>query len=184
MSTKLLALAASTRHDSLNKRLLRIAVQMAEAAGAKVSVLDYATCNAPLYEGEPSGALPAGAQVLSDALRAHDGLLLAMPEYNWSIPAPLKNLIDWLSIDDSQPLKDRTALLMCASPSIRGGISGLQQLNVPLAHLGMLVYPQLIGIGDADSQIGEQSINRERDHVYLSDCVRDFVRVTTALKGH
>ncbi len=180
--TRLLALAASSRDDSLNKRLLTIATHIAEAAGASVTTLDYAECAAPLYQGQPEAPLPAGAKRLSVALQAHDGWLLAMPEYNWSIPAALKNLIDWLSIDPAEPLNGRTALLMCASPSIRGGISGLQQLNVPLAHLGMVVYPQLIGIGEADTQVGDRVINREKDHVHLSDCVRDFVRITTALK--
>jgi NAD(P)H-dependent FMN reductase len=181
--TRLLALAASTRSDSLNKRLLAVAATIAEAAGATVTTFDYADCTAPLYEGEPAPPLPPGAKRLSDALRAHDGMLLATPEYNWSIPAALKNLIDWLSVDPAAPLKGRTALLMCASPSLRGGISGLQQLNIPLAHLGMFVYPQLIGVGDADTQVGDAIINREKDHVHLSDCVRDFVRITTALRS-
>ena len=182
MTVRLLALAASTRKDSLNKQLLAIAVGLAQQAGAQVTVLDYAECDAPLYRDEGK-TLPKGAQRLSETLQAHDGLLLASPEYNWSIPGELKNLIDWLSVDATAPLRDRAALLMCASPSVRGGISGLQQLSVPLEHLGMWVYPQLIGIGDAASQLNADSIARDADNNHLAQNVRKFVRAVAALRG-
>lgn len=182
MSVKLLALAASTRANSHNRRLLDIAVTEAARAGAKVTLLDYASLEAPMYHGDHTGPLPTGAAKLSAAIAAHDGWLLASPEYNWSIPGGLKNLIDWLSVDTTAPLKSRTALLMCASPSTRGGISGLQHLQVPLEVLGMWVYPQLIGIGDAVNQIGDDHLRRDKDQHYLTECVTDFVRATGALR--
>ncbi len=178
MSTKLLALAASTRANSLNKKLLAAAIAHAKHAGATVTELDYAACDAPLYKGETATDMPAGAKHLSDALKAHDGLLLASPEYNWSIPGALKNLIDWLSIDPFNPFKNRQALLMCASPSIRGGILGLNQLSLPLAHLGMHVYPHLIAIGDAGNQLGGAGLVSGKDAEFLETCVADFVRIT------
>ena len=178
MSIKLLALAASIRADSHNKRLLNIAIAHAKAAGAEVTLIDYAACDAPIYHGEDSPALPAGVQKLSAALRAHDGILLASPEYNWSIPGALKNLIDWLSVDPTAPLKGRSALLMCASPSIRGGILGLNQLSLPLAHLGVYVYPHLIAIGDAAGSITDSALTNTKDAEFLAQCVTDFVRIT------
>ncbi|MFZ4540645.1 MAG: NADPH-dependent FMN reductase [Rickettsiales bacterium] len=180
MSINLLALAASTRPNSLNKRLLKIAISHAKAAGANVTEFDYAQSHAPLYHGEPAPAIPAGITRLGDALKTHDGLLLASPEYNWSISGALKNIIDWLSIDPRKPLKGRGALLMCASPSLRGGILGLNQLSLPLAHLGMYVYPHLIAIGDAELQITTNGIASAKDDQFLTQCVTDFVRVTTS----
>lgn len=181
MSTRLLALAASHRVDSLNKRLLAIAVHAATHAGATVTVADYTAYDAPLYRGD-DGSLPPGAASLRDALLAHDGLLLASPEYNWSIPAALKSLIDWLSVDPAAPLRGKHALLMCASPSVRGGITGLQQLAVPLQHLGSYVYPQVIGIGEADVQLGETHLAREKEQKFLQQCITDFVRIASATK--
>lgn len=174
--TKLLALAASYRSDSLNRTLLSLAVPIAEAAGASVTTLDYEACEAPVYRGEHT-KIPPGAKLLADALLAHDGLILASPEYNWSMPGSLKNLIDWLSIDKRAPLKGRTSLLMCASPSTRGGISGLQHLRVPLELLGMWVYPQMIGIGSARGEF----LLREKEKNHLDICMHDFVRATGAL---
>ena len=182
MSVKLLALAASTRTASHNRRLLTLAADEATRAGAHVTMLDYAACEAPIYHCDHTGPLPMGAARLADAIRECDGWLLASPEYNWSIPGGLKNLIDWLSVDPTAPLKSRTALLMCASPSTRGGISGLQHLQVPLEVLGMWVYPQLIGIGDAVQQIEETGLRRDKDQRHLVACVHDFVRATKALR--
>lgn len=183
MSTKLLALAASTRPESLNKKLLAIAATHAHAAGAEVTFYDYAACETPIYRDDSSQPYPASAKALGDALRAHDGLLLASPEYNWSMPGSLKNLIDWLSVEKPMPLKGKHALLMCASPSVRGGILGLNQLSVPLNHLGMYVYPHLIAVGDAESQITAEGITGEKDAAFLAECVADFVRVCQQAKG-
>lgn len=182
MTAKLLALAASKRVDSLNKRLIAIAAAQAEDAGAHVTLLDYAACDCPLYFEDDSQDLPAGARYFADELAAHDGLLLASPEYNWSIPGALKNLIDWLSVDKHCVLKGKAALLMCASPSVRGGILGLQQLSVPLMHLGMHVYPHLVAIGAADAHVTDQGIGNAKDAAFLRQCVGDFVHVTRGLK--
>lgn len=182
MTVKLLALAASTRAGSHNKRLLELAAAEAARAGAEVTVLDYAACDAPVYHGNHDGPMPDGAALLRNSIASHDGLILSSPEYNWSIPGGLKNLIDWISTDKSDPLKGRTALLMCASPSSRGGISGLQHLQVPLEVLGMWVYPQLIGIGNATTQVTANGIAHAKDQQHLTNCVKDFVIKTKALK--
>ncbi len=178
MTTKLLALAASTRAGSVNKKLLAIAVAHAEAAGAQVTVMDYNDCDASLYRNEDGQPYPEGAKRLGDAIAAHDGIILASPEYNWSIPGSLKNIIDWLSVMKPMPLKGKSALLLCASPSVRGGILGLNQLSLPLAHLGVYVYPHLIAIGNAASELTPEGIASAKDKKFLATCVTDFVRVT------
>lgn len=176
--TKLLAFAASTRPNSLNKKLLAVAVAHAQASGAEVEVLDYAALHCDTYRDDPAQAFPAGAKTLCDALNGASGLLIASPEYNWSIPGGLKNLIDWVSSARPMPLKGKSALLMCASPSVRGGILGLNQLSVPLNHLGVYVYPHLIAIGEADAQLSNNSIGNPKDAAFLKECVTDFARVT------
>lgn len=182
MTTHLLAIAASTRPNSLNKKLLAVAIAHAQASGAEVEVIDYQHCHVETYRDDPSQPFPPGAQRVCDALRRADGLLLASPEYNWSIPGGLKNLIDWLSTVKPSPFAKKTALLMCASPSVRGGILGLNQLSVPLNHLGVYVYPHLVAIGEADAQLSEGGIGNRKDAAFLKNCVADFVRVTSALK--
>lgn len=181
--TKLLALAASTRPNSFNRRLLAMAVHEAEQAGASVTLLEYADLDVPLFRDEEERSLPPGAVKLADALLEHAGLLLASPEYNWSMPGSLKNLIDWISVDPRAPLTGRTALLMSASPSTRGGIMGLSQLRVPLENLHMWVYPQLVGVGKCTEAIQESHFAREKDTAFLRTHVAEFVATTRKLSA-
>ncbi len=183
--SKLLALAASYRQPSLNKQLLDIAVAEAKKNGATVTVLDYAALEAPIYRGEVvTDTLPAPVEAFSKALDSHDGILLATPEYNWSIPGGLKNILDWISVDPRAPLNGKTALLMCASPSIRGGMSGLQALRTPLECMGCWIYPQMVSIGRAQEQLKGDTLARESDQQHLIFCVTDFLRATNALVNH
>lgn len=183
--SKLLALAASYRQPSLNKQLLQLAVAEAKKNGATVTVLDYAALEAPIYRGEGvADALPAPIETFSKALAAHDGILLATPEYNWSIPGGLKNILDWISVDPRAPLNGKTALLLCASPSTRGGLSGLQALRTPLECMGCWIYPQMIAIGRAHEQLASDRLTRESDQQHLTFCVTDFLRATNALVTH
>src|SRR5689334_22796808 len=94
---KILAFAGSTRTDSYNKKLIKVAIKGAEAAGAQVTYLDLRDLNLPLYDGdlEASEGLPAGARKLKDLLLANDGIMISSPEYNSSISGVLKNAIDW-----------------------------------------------------------------------------------------
>lgn len=179
--SKILAVAASYRADSLNKKLLDLAVAEAKKLGAQVTVLDYATIEAPIYRGEEKvKQLPKGATEFAEAIRTHDGIILASPEYNWSMPGGLKNILDWLSVDVTTPLTDKTVLLMCATTSGRGGTSGLQHLRTTLEGLRMWIYPQFVGIGRAHEQLKDKLV-QEADQQHLVFCVEDFIRATKAL---
>lgn len=181
---KLISFAASFRENGNNQMLVNIAADDAAEAGVDIIALDYRTLEAPFYrEDNPDAPLPDALVPLVDALREADGLLIAMPEHNWSLPASLKNIIDWLSTVKHKPLAGKTALLMCASPSQRGGVMGLQQLRVPLEVLGVWVYPQVIGVGNIYKTLEDGMLNHAKDRAFLKYCVTDFVRATRALKG-
>src|SRR5437868_12926920 len=93
---KILAFAGSTRTDSFNKKLIRVAVHGAESAGAQVTLLDLRDLALPLFDGdfESSQGLPPGARKFKDLLISHDGIMISSPEYNSSISGVLKNAID------------------------------------------------------------------------------------------
>jgi hypothetical protein len=75
--------------------------------------------------------------------------VISSPEYNASMPAALKNSIDWVSRFNPQPVNERHALLLSASPSMTGGNRGLWALRVPLEHLGARVYPDMFSLAQA-----------------------------------
>lgn len=95
---RVLAIAGSLRRGSWNLRLLEAAAEIA-LAGMTISV-HYDLASIPLFnedlEHETDGG-PDVVQRLRRDVAAADGLLIATPEYNQSIPGVLKNTIDWLS---------------------------------------------------------------------------------------
>jgi len=96
---KLLAFAGSTRKESFNKKLVKIAAEGARNAGAEVQYIDLRDYALPLFDEdfERESGLPATGLALKELFIGHDGFLLSAPEYNSSISGVLKNTIDWLS---------------------------------------------------------------------------------------
>ena len=147
-SPKILAFAGSTREASYNKMLVKIAAEGARAAGAEVTYVDLRDLPMPLFDEdlEAKEGLPENAGKFKDLLIAHQGLLLASPEYNSSITAILKNAIDWASRPrPEEPMlacfKDKVAVLMSASPGALGGLRGLTHVRSILSSIGVLVLP-------------------------------------------
>ena len=77
----------------------------------------------PLYNADiqNSSGLPAPVTALADAIRAADGVIFVTPEYNYGIPGPLKNAIDWVSRVPNQPFAGKPIALQSASPGPLGG---------------------------------------------------------------
>ncbi|POX46389.1 FMN reductase [Streptomyces sp. Ru71] len=97
MSVRILALVGSLRAGSHNRQLAEAAVKLAPE-GAEV-VLFEGLAEVPFYNEDidVEGDVPAPAAALREAAKAADAFLFFSPEYNGTIPAVLKNAIDWLS---------------------------------------------------------------------------------------
>ncbi|MYS93610.1 MULTISPECIES: NAD(P)H-dependent oxidoreductase [Streptomyces] len=97
MSVRILALVGSLRAGSHNRQLAEAAVKLAPE-GAEVELFE-GLAEIPFYNEDidVEGTVPAAAAKLREAANAADGLILFTPEYNGTIPAVLKNAIDWLS---------------------------------------------------------------------------------------
>ena len=146
---KILAFAGSARKDSLNKKLLKIAAAGAEATGADITLVDLADFEMPLFNQdlESERGMPDKAGEFKRLMIAHDGFLIASPEYNSAFSPLLKNTIDWASrseSDDEPPLvayRGKTAAIMGTSPGGMGGMRGLVMLRMLLGNLGVMVLP-------------------------------------------
>src|SRR5690349_6888707 len=156
MTPKILAFAGSLRTDSFNKKLIRIGVEGAKAAGAEVLLIDLRDFPMPVYDGdlEAASGLPEPALQLKKLFADHHGLLIASPEYNGSIPGMLKNVIDWVSRvgPGERPLAsytDKVAGLLSASPGAAGGMRSLVHLRASLTHINVLVIPQQVSVSKA-----------------------------------
>jgi chromate reductase, NAD(P)H dehydrogenase (quinone) len=180
----ILAFAASHRPESSNKKLLLNAVSAAKAIGAHVEVMEYEQLDSPLFKDTHSLELPAVIQDFADKLKDIDGLMIASPEYNWSFPGSLKNIIDWLSVIKPSPLANKTAFLLSATPGARGGIMGLQQLKTPLEALQMHVFHKVFPLPHAHQALTADGIlvNPEQ-HNSLTAQVNGYLAFTAALKA-
>ena len=157
MSTRLLAFSGSLRAESLNTRLAFLAADLAESNGAVVTRLKLQDLSLPMFDedSEAASGLPAGAKELKDLMRAHEGFLIATPEYNGFMSGALKNAIDWATRpEEGHPPLDcfrgKVAGIMAASPGGLGGIRGLPMLRLLLSNIGMHVVGSQFSLPNAD----------------------------------
>src|SRR5256714_3105493 len=168
---KILAFAGSLREHSLNKRVLKAAMKGAQAAGAEVTFVDLRDYPMPIYnlDDHEANGFNENALKLQGLLTQHDGLLIASPEYNGSLPAALKNAIDWASRpSDRYPrsavFPGKFAAMMAASPGSFGGVRSLAHLRGVLTSVGVHVLPTEIAVplvGDKFAGDGEEMIDEK-----------------------
>lgn len=189
---KILAFAGSLRKDSYNKKLVKIAKRGAEQAGADVTLLDLADLPLPVYNEdiETSEGLPANALKLKELMLAHDGFLIAAPEYNSSISGVLKNAIDWAS----RPAKKdevylccfigKVAAIMSASPSQLGGLRGLVTVRSIFENIHTIVLPDQKTIPLAmDAFTPEGNLKDARNQAAVEKLGANLADILRKLKG-
>ncbi len=159
---RIVAFAGRARKDSFNLKLVNVAAEGARAAGADVTVLDMRDFPMPLFDQdlEEAEGPPENARKLTAILLAHEGLLIASPEYNSSITPLLKNTIDWVSRagEGQEALaayEGKVAAVMSASPGRLGGLRGLVHLRSILSNMGVLVIPDQVAVSEAHTAFDE-----------------------------
>jgi NAD(P)H-dependent FMN reductase len=190
ITPKVLAFAGSTRTDSYNKRLVKIAAAGARAAGAEVTLIDLRDFPLPLFDGdlEAREGLPPNGRKLKDLFLAHHGLLIAAPEYNSSITAVLKNAIDWVSrpVPGEAPLAcfdGKVAGLMSASPGALGGLRGLVHVRAILGNIKVLVLPDQIAISKANEAFNpDGSLKDPKQQAAVEGLGAELARVIARLR--
>ncbi len=145
---RILAFSGSLRKGSYNQQVVTIAADGARKAGAEVTVIHLRELPLPVYDAdlETESGLPENARTIKELMKAHQGFLIASPENNSTMSAALKNMIDWASRPDGDEtqlecFKDKTAVIMAASPGALGGLRGLNHLRAVLTSIGVLVLP-------------------------------------------
>ncbi|WP_166363527.1 NADPH-dependent FMN reductase [Pseudomonas akapageensis] len=153
---KILALSGSIRKSSLNVKLLKLAVTAIQEHEVQVTHIDLRDFPLPIYDGdlEEASGVPQNARALRELLLAHDGLLIASPEYNGSVTALLKNTLDWCSrpadgIDGLAPFRGKAVGLMSASLSPFGGLRGIIDLRGIMMKLGAVVLSDDVALPSA-----------------------------------
>lgn len=159
-----LGVVGSLRRGSYNHLLLRHAATAAPERLRIEVVPDL--IDLPLFnEDLETDGLPESVVALHERIRAADGIVLATPEYNFGVPGPVKNFLDWASRPPGRsPLRGKPIALMGASTGRTGGTVQCQgQLRVSLAVLGAHVLPsppvlvaEAPGKFDADGNVTDE----------------------------
>lgn len=154
--TRILGIPGSLRQGSFNGMLLQ-AILQAAPAGVECEVFSLARI--PLYDGDlEQSAFPLAVQAFKEKIAAADGVVLASPEYNYSIPGVVKNAIDWAShppADDAW--KNKAVAIVGASSGRFGTVRGQQHLRLVFFSVGALVLgrPEIL-VGPAGSVFDSQ----------------------------
>lgn len=154
---KILAFAGALRKDSVSKLLVREAARLAgEHHRLAVDLLDLKDHDFPVYDTdiEAERGIPDSIHRLGQRVAAANALIIASPEYNGGISSVLKTAVDWLSRIKPVPLTGKFLLLLSASPSGSGGMTGLWHTRVPFEALGVHVFPHMVAIPRAQTAFG------------------------------
>jgi chromate reductase len=116
----ILGISGSLRKASHNTAFLRAAVELAPE-GVEVTIFE-GLGEIPPYNDDlrVASGYPDPVTAFREALRAADAVLIATPEYNYSIPGVLKNAIDWASRPPEPPFDGKPVAIMGATPGLLG----------------------------------------------------------------
>ena len=173
--TRLLGLSGALRKASTNTGLLHaVATHLPASVEFEIATLH----GIPLYDGdhEVAEGKPEAVQVLDQRIRSADGIIIATPEYNYSIPGVLKNATDWLSRGDSPFVWKRVGVLGAsigilgtarAQLALRQNLQGLQAIVMP--------KPEIFASISAKRFDAQGNLQDEETHRHLAKWVQAFL---------
>jgi len=181
----ILSICGSLRKGSFNAALQRTLPALAPAGLSIKPAPSFA--GLPLYnfDDHQASGIPALVTAFVDLIRAADGLIIVSPEYNWSIPGGLKNLIDWISRLKDQPFKDRPVALQSCAGGLLGGSRMQYHLRQSLTSIDAILFgrPEVIVTFAAqkfDDKTLELKDQPTKDMVKLQlESFEKFVRLIT-----
>jgi chromate reductase len=152
---RLVGITNSLRQTSLNRMTMALVDELLPAHCC-MEMIDLRPL--PFYDTDlEKQGYPRALQAIAATLAHADGVIITAPEYNHSIPAVLKNAIDWLSRVPQKPLNGMPVMILSATPGMLGGARMQYDLRRVLEAVGALplVRPEVF-IGHADSKFDAQ----------------------------
>ena len=164
----IVGICGSLRGGSINRMALELAGSVMPAT-MKLDIVDIGAV--PLFNGDVlAQGFPPSVADLRERLRRADAVVIATPEYNFSIPGVLKNALDWVSRGDDQPFAMKPVAILSASPGPVGGARVQYDLRKVLLFMNAMVLakPEVF-IGLAPKKFDAQGV-----------CIDDDTRKFTA----
>jgi chromate reductase len=177
MSTlDIVGLCGSLRAASYNRMAIRLAAECMPPS-MKLDVVDWR--DVPVFDGDVfARGLPPVVAALRERVRRADGVLIVTPEYNFSVPGGLKNVLDWLSRGEDQPFALKPVAIASASQGPLGGARMQYDLRKVLLYINALVLskPEVF-IGMAQTKFdAEGRCTDETTRKFMADLLAAFER--------
>ena len=173
---KVLAISGSIRKRSYNKALLMSIKDHRQDIDMEIFDLE----NIPMYNEDIEANMPISVKIFKQKIKEADLVLIATPEYNYSISGVLKNALDWASRpknDNSFNLKP--VGIMGVSPGSLGTSRAqyhLRQIGVGL-NMRILNRPEIMIAGAKDKFNDEDRLVDEKSIKLIDDLINEMIKM-------
>ena len=167
---RILAFSGSNSARSINQKLVQYAASMVEQT--EITLINLKDYPLPIFnvDCENTVGIPEKAYELKAIFDAHDAFIMAVPEYNSSMPAFFKNIIDWLSRIEKSVFRVKPIVLLSATPGASGGHNVLPEVEKVVSGyltgkvIGKLSFPKYFRIfhtKEDQLEIKDENLERE-----------------------
>jgi chromate reductase len=177
---RVLGFAGSLRKGSYNKVLLRVAAELMPK-GVVLETFDLE--GIPLFNEDLEAQPPAKVKEFKRRIRAADAVLIATPEYNYSIPGVLKNAIDWASRPYPENAFDnKPVAVMGASTGMLGTARAQYHLRQCFVFLNVhTVNKPEVMVSFALEKIVDGRLKDEKTRKYIAELIRSLIALTETM---
>src|ERR1700757_1168518 len=184
---KILIIPGSMRTGSHNVKLAAAAAYAFAQAGVQVTRISLADFPLPIYDADlqAKSGIPKHAINLKRMIGSHHGILIVTPEYNASVPALVKNTIDWVTrVQDphesrGQVFREKPFAIAAASEGRLGGTRALAALRMILSACHVTVVPNQLALSFADQAYDDMDrLKKEADIEALKALVMQLIEVS------
>jgi chromate reductase, NAD(P)H dehydrogenase (quinone) len=173
---RILGIAGSVRRGSHNRRLLRAAGDMLPSG---VDFVEWdGLAGLPIFDEDLEDTPPPAVEAFLEAVADSDGLLIATPEYNASVPGGLKNALDWASRPfPDNVLREKPSAVIGASSGLFGAVWAQAEVRKALKASGAHVLESELPVGLADSAFAADGTLADPElAARLDDVMGDLLR--------
>jgi chromate reductase len=178
----IVGLCGSLRSESVNRMALNLAASLMPD-GMRMEAVEWREI--PPFDGDVlAKGLPPAVLALRERIRRADGVLIATPEYNFSIPGVFKNVLDWVSRGEDQPFAHKPVAILSASPGPVGGARVQYDLRrVMLFMNAMVLAKPEVFIGGAGAKFDAAGqCTDETTRKFVGDQMRAFDKWVSAVR--
>lgn len=176
-------IVGSTREGSYNKKLARVFEGIGQEKNLEMNLLEIEKL--PMFSQDIEKDKIESVNNLREGVSSSDAIIIITPEHNLSIPAVLKNALDWLSRVEN-PMIGKAGMIAGASMGFLGTVNAQNHLREILESpgLGLITMPgNKIYIGEAQRKFdSEGKLSDENTKKFIESVFDEFIQWIEKIK--